>query len=69
MSSWANTYVDEKVNGCHWSSVNINAHGFFYAVCQAIFYVFAFRNKELIGSRKCKSSQDHSRPVLFEFEF
>lgn len=54
MAEWANEYSENKVGDCHWSSVNIQAHGVFYAVCQGLFYVFAFRNKELIGSRKCK---------------
>jgi len=53
MADWANSYVDVNVKNSHWSTVNIQAHFPFYSVCQAIFYVFAFRNKELIGSRKC----------------
>lgn len=54
LAEWANAYVDQRVKSSHWSSVNVQTHGPFYAVCQTIFYVFAFRNKDLVGSRKCK---------------
>jgi hypothetical protein len=54
MANWANCYMDQRVKTSHWSSVNVQKNGPFYAVCQTIFYVFAFRNIDLVGSRKCK---------------
>ncbi|CAG7729361.1 unnamed protein product [Allacma fusca] len=55
LADWANEYVIEKSYGCHWASINLQAHGCFYAVCQTIFYLIAFRNKELLGSRKASA--------------
>lgn len=48
LSSFAHEYLSSKSEACHWANVNILAHGPFYAACQAIFYVFAFRHFELI---------------------
>lgn len=42
---WIHQYIDTQ---CYRNYADISAHGTFYAVCQAVFYVFAFRHKELI---------------------
>ncbi|CAL8073961.1 unnamed protein product [Orchesella dallaii] len=56
LSDYANEYLASKAKsspnstspGYSWSNVNIHAHAPFYAVCQAIFYTFAFRHFELV---------------------
>jgi len=51
LSTYAHDYLDTKSttsSTSHWSNVNIHAHAPFYAVCQAIFYTFAFRHFELV---------------------
>ncbi|ODM89282.1 RNA polymerase I-specific transcription initiation factor RRN3 [Orchesella cincta] len=50
LATYAHEYLDSKSTSSlsHWSNVNIHAHAPFYAVCQAIFYTFAFRHFELV---------------------
>ncbi|XP_076309467.1 RNA polymerase I-specific transcription initiation factor RRN3 homolog Tif-IA [Tachypleus tridentatus] len=47
MCGWIHSYI-ENLTGSSRVIVDTSLHGTFYAVCQAIFYVFAFRHKELI---------------------
>ncbi|GIY87873.1 RNA polymerase I-specific transcription initiation factor RRN3 [Caerostris darwini] len=42
MCSWIHSYIDTH------TSKDIEVHGTFHSVCQTIFYVFAFRSKELM---------------------
>lgn len=42
---WIHQYIDKQ---CYRNYADVSAHGTFYAVCQTVFYVFAFRHKELI---------------------
>lgn len=46
MSNWAHNYL-HKSDG----SATLKAHLVFYSVCQAIFYVIAFRSRELTADR------------------
>ncbi|XP_058451727.1 RNA polymerase I-specific transcription initiation factor RRN3 [Malaya genurostris] len=49
LSNWAHQYIQEtdSMMGC-----TLRAHMVFYSVCQAIFYVVAFRSKHLTASSK-----------------
>ncbi|CAL1267519.1 unnamed protein product [Larinioides sclopetarius] len=42
MCNWIHRYIDAH------TSHDLMVHGTFHSVCQAVFYVFAFRNKELL---------------------
>lgn len=50
MCEWVHLYLDntseEIVNA------DVHHHGPFYSVCQAIFYVFVFRSKEIFEMKK-----------------
>merc|ERR1712242_164054 len=53
MTIWCLTYVrtkEENSSGIDFRNTDLNHHGPFYAACQAIFYVFAFRHTELTSS-------------------
>ena len=53
MTIWCLTYVrtkEENSSGIDFMNTDLNHHGPFYAACQAIFYVFAFRHTELTSS-------------------
>lgn len=52
LCSWANQYVQKSDSSRFTSS--LRAHVVFYAVCQAIFYVIAFRSRELTSCNKSK---------------
>ena len=45
MTSWIDRYISQATHVTH---VDVNYHGPFYSVCQAMFYVIAFRHKELL---------------------
>lgn len=48
-SSWLHHYMQETDS---MLNCNLKAHLVFYSVCQAIFYVIAFRSRQLTGSAK-----------------
>ncbi|KAJ8898423.1 hypothetical protein PR048_003783 [Dryococelus australis] len=51
VAAWIHKYIrnqDEVENVC----VDIRLHGVFYSICQAVFYVVAFRHTDLVDSRK-----------------
>jgi len=53
LTQWALTYVrtrEASSSGMDFMYTDLNHHGPFYAACQAIFYVFAFRHSELTPS-------------------
>lgn len=49
MSNWAQQYIQRS--DAVGSSSSLKAHLVFYSVCQAIFYVIAFRSRELTADR------------------
>jgi len=40
---------------------DVQQHGPFFSLCQAVFYVFAFRHKELLESHRGKCSSSMTR--------
>ncbi|XP_071963666.1 RNA polymerase I-specific transcription initiation factor RRN3-like [Antedon mediterranea] len=49
--TWVNRYIDCQ-DGSTKSYADVNLHGPFYSVCQAIFYIFVFRHKLILESEK-----------------
>jgi len=49
MAEWCHLYVaaHEETSGC-----DVKSHAVFYAVCQGLFYVVAFRHADLVNSAK-----------------
>ena len=45
LSSWALSYIEKTSETS--TTADVDHHGPFYTVCQALFYVFAFRHKQL----------------------
>ena len=50
ISNWIHSYIDCQDGGS--GSQDSRIHGVFYATCQALFYLIAFRYKELIIDNK-----------------
>ncbi|KAK3089023.1 hypothetical protein FSP39_000198 [Pinctada imbricata] len=50
LCGWIHKYLDQISNETLYP--DIAHHGPFYAVCQAVFYVFVFRNKEIFETKK-----------------
>lgn len=45
MADWLHTYVSTSETNC--GNCNPNRHLPFYAICQAIFYIFIYRHQEI----------------------
>lgn len=45
--SWIHCYIQQTADSD--SKADVIHHGPFYSVCQSVFYIFAFRHKELLG--------------------
>eukprot|EP00128_Syssomonas_multiformis_P019016 Colp12_sorted_trinity150504_noHs@25152 len=52
MVPWLHRYADTHEAEAVVTAPNVEAHGVFYMVCQAVFYMFAFRHRELLGSEE-----------------
>lgn len=50
MCGWIHRYIQQPSQDATQS--DILHHGSYYAVCQAVFYVFAFRNKDIYDMKK-----------------
>lgn len=53
MCEWLHKYLDQTSSDT--VHIDITHHGSFYAVCQSVFYVFVFRNKEIFEMKKGKT--------------
>lgn len=53
IAEWIHTYIanQDAVEGLN---ADIRAHAVFYSVCQALFYLVAFRHKDLVERKKSK---------------
>ncbi|XP_059612056.1 RNA polymerase I-specific transcription initiation factor RRN3 [Phlebotomus argentipes] len=49
LCSWAHQYIS-RYDSSH-SDTSIRAHGVFFAICQAVFYVIAFRSRDLTSDK------------------
>lgn len=45
MADWLHAYVSTSETNC--GNANPNRHLPFYAICQAIFYIFIYRHQEI----------------------
>ena len=50
LCGWIHKYLDQTSNETLYPDVA--HHGAFYSVCQSVFYVFVFRNKEIFEMKK-----------------
>lgn len=50
LTSWINGYISNQ-DGLEIKS-DCRIHGVFYSVCQALFYLIAFRHKDLVNQNK-----------------
>ncbi|XP_066291736.1 RNA polymerase I-specific transcription initiation factor RRN3-like isoform X1 [Branchiostoma lanceolatum] len=48
---WIHRYIDDQ-DGSTRSYPDVNLHGTFYSVCQGVFYMFVFRHKQFVESKK-----------------
>ncbi|XP_022920873.1 RNA polymerase I-specific transcription initiation factor RRN3 [Onthophagus taurus] len=51
MSTWAHSYIS-TLDEVECVNFDVRTHSVFYSVCQAIFYVIAFRQKDLFNTKK-----------------
>jgi len=55
MTSWIHGYINSSTTADSTSAMSsraVSCHGSFYAACQAVFYMFAFRHEELTASKR-----------------
>ena len=53
ITNWIHSYLSARSDvGMDYSYVNVKAHGPFYAACQAILYIIAFRQDEITQGHK-----------------
>uniref|UniRef100_A0A1L8DFP2 Putative rna polymerase i specific transcription initiation factor rrn3 n=1 Tax=Nyssomyia neivai TaxID=330878 RepID=A0A1L8DFP2_9DIPT len=50
LCSWAHQYIS-RYDSSH-ADATIRAHGVFFAICQAVFYVIAFRSRDLTAGKR-----------------
>lgn len=62
MADWIHGYIANQ-DGLECVNNDVRIHSVFYSVCQSLFYVIAFRQKDLFSCRKGKKIQSH----LFDF--
>ncbi|KAJ4439228.1 hypothetical protein ANN_07348 [Periplaneta americana] len=51
MSVWIHSYICNQ-DGLESAKLDVRIHAVFYTICQALFYVIAFRHSDLIDSKK-----------------
>ncbi|GLV34158.1 Tif-IA [Carabus blaptoides fortunei] len=51
MTAWIHSYIHTQ-DGLECINSDVRVHAVFYSVCQALFYVVAFRHKDLVNTRK-----------------
>lgn len=53
MAEWIHSYISTQ-DGLECVNSDVRVHAVFYSTCQALFYVVAFRQKDLLDSRKSR---------------
>lgn len=53
MAAWIHSYITTQ-DGLDCLNSDIRVHAVFYSVCQALFYIVAFRHRDLISTKKSK---------------
>eukprot|EP00123_Amoebidium_parasiticum_P012593 comp21464_c0_seq1/m.29692 comp21464_c0_seq1/g.29692 ORF comp21464_c0_seq1/g.29692 comp21464_c0_seq1/m.29692 type:complete len:611 (-) comp21464_c0_seq1:43-1875(-) len=49
MVAWIHTYISIYDRRCSAGAIDVKQHGLFYAVCQALLYMFCFRHEQLLA--------------------
>lgn len=62
MAEWIHSYIANQ-DGNEYINGDIRVHSVFYSVCQGLFYVIAFRQNDLVSTRK--SMLYNSKFVVF----
>lgn len=65
MAGWIHSYITTQ-DGLESLNSDVRVHAVFYSVCQALFYVVAFRHKDLVNTRKSKYFIVHGK-LIFTF--
>lgn len=52
MSNWIHSYIQQ--DNLQGVNTDLRAHVVFYFICQAMFYLIAYRHKELTDGKKSK---------------
>lgn len=55
MADWIHAYISNQ-DGLECVNSDVRVHSVFYAVCQGLFYVIAFRHHDLLSTKKSKYS-------------
>lgn len=53
MSTWIHSYISSQ-DSLECANSDVRVHTVFYSVCQAMFYLLAFRHKDIIDGKKRK---------------
>lgn len=53
MSDWIHAYMSNQ-DGLDSINSDVRVHSVFYSVCQGLFYVIAFRHRDLLSRKKSK---------------
>lgn len=53
MANWIHSYIANQ-DGLECVNSDIRVHVVFYSVCQALFYIIAFKYRDLVNTRKSK---------------
>lgn len=53
IAEWIHTYIANQ-DAVECLNSDIRVHAVFYSVCQALFYLVAFRHKDLVERKKSK---------------
>ncbi|XP_014223564.1 RNA polymerase I-specific transcription initiation factor RRN3 [Trichogramma pretiosum] len=52
MSAWIHSYISSQEMSLECVNSDVRVHTVFYSVCQAMFYLLAFRHKDIIDTKK-----------------
>lgn len=68
MATWIHTYIANQ-DGLECVNSDVRIHSVFYSVCQSLFYVVAFRQKDLFNNRKSKFKSLHEFYIAFLYSY
>lgn len=54
MSTWVHSYISSQ-DSLECANSDVRVHTVFYSVCQAMFYLLAFRHKDIMEGKKSKT--------------
>lgn len=63
MAEWVHSYISAQ-DELECINSDVRVHTVFYSVCQAVFYVIAFRQSDLVKTRKSNLNFDDCTIVI-----